>query len=62
MMRPTRSLAPPLDATVKPTEPRPLPVSGGERLIQPTSVVAFHAHSADVVTVTLPPSPDALAL
>ncbi|HEU4692539.1 MAG TPA: hypothetical protein VFS23_29460 [Vicinamibacterales bacterium] len=61
-MLPIRSFAPLFGATVKPTVLRPLPDSGGERLIQPTSVVAVHAHSADVVTVMLPPSPDALAL
>ena len=61
-MLPIRAFEALFGATVKPTVPEPLPDSGGERLSQPTSVVAVHAHSADVVTVTLPPSPDALTL
>jgi hypothetical protein len=61
VMLPVRSL-PPLDATVKPTVPLPLPDRGGERFIQPTSLVAVHAHSLDVVTVTLPESPPAFRL
>jgi len=53
VMVPDRSL-PPLPATANPTAPLPLPDRGGSRVIQPTSVVALQAHSADVVTLTLP--------
>jgi hypothetical protein len=58
---PVRSLLP-LDPTVKLRVLLPLPDSGGERLIQPTSVVAVHAHSLDVITLTLPDAPSALRL
>jgi hypothetical protein len=51
-----------LDATVKPTVPFPLPASGGDRRIQPTSVVAVHVHSLSVATVTLPASAPAFTL
>src|SRR5262245_45785066 len=50
---PVRS-APLLAATVKPTVPFPLPVSGGVSVIQPTSVLAVHAQSLLTATVTLP--------
>jgi len=60
-MLPVRS-APPFDETVKLTEPFPLPDSGEDRLIQPTSVVAVHPHSLCVATVTPPASAPALTL
>jgi len=61
-MLPLRSLAPPFGATVKPTVPFPVPASAGDRMIQPTSVVAVHVHSLCVVTVTLPASAPAFTL
>jgi hypothetical protein len=61
MMLPVRR-APLLEATVKPTLPFPLPANGGDRLIQPTSLVAVHPQSVCVVTVTLPSSPPAFML
>ena len=61
-MLPLRSLAPPFGATVKPTVPFPMPASGGDRLIQSTSVVAVHVHSLCVVRVTLPESAPAFRL
>ena len=55
MMLPVRS-EPPFEVTVKPTVPFPLPATGGDSVIQPTSVVAVHPHSVCVLTVTLPSS------
>jgi hypothetical protein len=60
MMLPARSL-PSLGSTVTFTVAFPLPVSGAVSLIQPASVVAFHAHSLAVATVTLAAPPAALA-
>jgi hypothetical protein len=52
---PMRSSLP--GATVKFTVAVPVPLAGGDNVIQLTSVVAVHAHSPPVVTVTLAPPP-----
>jgi len=46
-----------LGTTEKLTTPSPLPLSGCVSEIQLTSVVAVHAHSLDVVIVTLDSPP-----
>lgn len=60
VMLPVRSL-PALDATVNRSVLLPLSDIGSESLIQPASVVAVHAHSLEVVTVTLPESAPAFS-